>query len=119
MFPISVKTVKTLLNIESPQFDDYLEMMLPITIALVEKHCNNTFAVRNEIDGTFIKSNDGYLISEMGLILVIAKIIEFYLTKAGISYEAVGRMTYTYAKDLPQPILDSLKSYSKSKLKFF
>lgn len=117
MFALSVKDIKTLLNIESTEFDSYIEMMLPIVISLVEKHCNNEFAKRN-LDGTYQKTNEGYMLNEMGLMIIIAKIIEFYLVKAGLSYESIGRITYTYSQDLPKAILDAMKSYSKGRIKF-
>ena len=118
MFNISVKDVKTFLNIESTQYDEYIMAMLPVTIDLVEKHCNNKFASRNE-DGTFLETEEGYYtINVMGLMIIIAKIIEFYLTNAGVSYEGIGRITYTYRSELPKSIIDSMRVYSKSRMKF-
>lgn len=117
MFALSVRDVKVLLNIQSTQFDDYIETMLPITIALTEKHCNNELAIRNT-NGAFLKTNEGYMLNDMGLKILLAKIIEFYLTKTSVTYEAVGRITQTYATELPKAILDGLKPYSKGRIKF-
>lgn len=117
MLILSVKDVKTLLNLESTQYDNYIEAMIPVVIDLVEKHCNDEFSIRN-IDGNFINTNEGYIITNIGLKIVISKIIEYYLIKAGISYESIGRINYTYTTDLPPSIINSMKPYHKSRMKF-
>lgn len=119
MFAISVKDVKEILQLESTQYDNYIEKMLPITLAFTEKYCNNNELVIRDINGAYLKTNEGYMLSDMGLIIVIAKIIEFYMSKAHITYESISRINFTYASDLPTPILTALASYSKSRLKFY
>lgn len=119
MFPISIKDVKDVLSIETTEHDNYIEKMIPITLALTEQYCNNKTLVLRDALGNYMKTNEGYMLTDMGLIIVIAKIIEFYMVKAGITYEAIGRMVYTYANDLPTPILNALKSYSKSAIRYY
>ena len=117
MFALSVKDVKTLLNIQSTQFDDYIEKMLPIVLALTEKHCNNELVVRGT-NGEFLKTNEGYMLTDMGLMIIIAKIIEYYMIKSGVTYESITRVMYNYSTELPKNLQDALKPYSKSKMWF-
>lgn len=112
MFSLSSKDVKEILQMDETEHDNYINIMIPIVISIVENYCNDVFAVRN-VDGTLFKDQEGYLIFEAGIILAIAKIIEFYMLESGISQNTVSRVTYTFSTELPKSIKDILNQYRK------
>ena len=117
MFSLSVKDVKTLLTIETTQYDEYIEKMLPIVIDLTEKYCKRDFAIRNS-NGTYFKEDESYMLNELGLMIIIAKIIQFYLNNSGVSYESISRVTQTFSSDLPKALYASMNTYRKGGMKF-
>lgn len=112
MFSLSVKEIKKILQIEDTRHDEYIEIMLPIIIALVEKYCNDVFAMRD--DSSFYKKDeDGYKIIDIGIVICIAKIIEFYMLKSGVTQNTVSRMSFSFSNDLPNSIKSVLNEYRK------
>lgn len=114
MFSLSVKDVKSILQIEDTQHDDYIETMLPIIISFTEQYCNDIFTVRT-MNGSYYKDQSGYQLVDMGIMIAIAKVIEFYMLKSGVSGEGVSRVSYSYSTELPKSILDILNQYRKVK----
>lgn len=113
MFPLSLKDVKTILQLEdTTEHDSYIETMLPIIISLVEQYCNSIFALRN-LDGTLLNSHEGYVLVEAGIIIAIAKIIEFYMQQSGVIQNTVSRVSYSFSTELPKSILEVLNQYRR------
>lgn len=115
MKSLSVRKVKTILQIEESDYDDYIKQMIPITIAMVEEYCNDEFGMRDDL-GEFIQGEyDEYFISEPGLIVPIAKMIQYYMNKSGVTQESISRVMYSYSGGLPKSITQILNSYRKVK----
>src|SRR5690606_23131764 len=106
--------VKILLSIEDTDKDDYLREALPIVISLTETYCGKDFAVRNP-DGTMTQLHDGYVLSDAGIIMVIAKILEFYMNKAGVTQEVISRTSFMFTSDLPKSLIQVLNTYREVK----
>ena len=114
MVSITTKEIKKILLIEDPEKDEYIETVLPYIIDMVEDYCNDTFTLRDE-HGRIVKVNDEYLLSEGGIVVPIAKIIEFYMHTSGISQESISRVMYSYTNSLPVSITAPLNAYRKVK----
>lgn len=114
MLSLSVRDIKTILQIDETEHDDYIEAMLPLVIDMVEDYCNNTFAERNS-DGSLVKTKEGYRINKSGIVVPIAKIIEYYMNQSGVSQQMVSRVMVTYSDDLPKSITSVLNKYRRVK----
>lgn len=114
MFSLSTKDIKVILQIEDTEYDDYITTMLPIVIALTEDYCNDIFAIRSP-NGSLMKDQEGYKILDVGIVIAIAKIIEFYMNKSGVIQNTVSRVSYSFATELPKSITQILNQYRKVK----
>ena len=115
MKSLSVRKVKTILQIEESDYDDYILEMIPITIAMVESYCNDEFGLRDE-SGELVKSEESqYFVSEVGLVAPIAKMIQYYMNKSGVTQESISRVMYSYSGSLPKSITEILNKYRKVK----
>lgn len=114
MISLSVKDIKNILQIDEPDMDEYIETMLPFVIEMVENYCNDVFCARG-LDGKLIKVDGNYVLSEGGIAIPIAKLIEYYANKSGVSQESISRVMYSYTNDLPKSITTPLNSYRKVK----
>lgn len=113
MISLSRKVIKDILIIDETIYDEYIDQMIPTTIAFVEEYCNNEFTVKDKFGQMVVDENENYTISEVGLVLPIAKIIEFYMNKSGVSQESISRVMYSYTNSLPASITKNLNSYRK------
>lgn len=112
MFSLSEKEIKAILQIEETDYDEYIESVLPSTITFVEKYCNREFAMRNA-DGKLEKNNNGYIINEEGIVVAIAKIIEYFMNRSGVTQEMISRSITMFSADLPKSITTILNSYRR------
>lgn len=114
MISLSTKDVKVILQIEESDYDEYIETMLPLTIDMVEDYCNDAFALRTDV-GLLAKVDNAYVIREGGLIIPIAKIIQFYMHESGVTQESISRVMYSYSNELPKSVTQALNSYRRVK----
>lgn len=112
MISLSKKDIKAILQIEDPDMDEYIEAMLPLAIDMVEGYCNDVFSTR-DLNGKLIKVDDGYVLSEGGIVIPIAKLIQFYTNQSGVTQESVSRVMYSYTSDIPKSITTPLNSYRR------
>lgn len=113
MHSLSVKKVKNILQIEESDYDNYIEEMIPLSIAMAEEYCNNEFGLRDEL-GVLIKSEDNeYFINKAGLVVPIAKMIQYHMHKSGVTQESISRVMYSYAGGLPKSITQMLNPHRK------
>ncbi|MCM3316179.1 hypothetical protein M3603_05765 [Rummeliibacillus stabekisii] len=52
-------------------------------------------------------------ITESAMLIFVAKAIQFYTQKAGLTARSMGSVSYSYATDLPSSVLKSLKPFKK------
>lgn len=103
MSSITLKEVKSLLNITDFNKDEYIQIMIPTVIGFVREYCENP-----------------QLPIENGAKIAVVKIIQFYMNNTSVQSKSISRVSETFLIELPKSILDLLEPYNnKNKVKFF
>lgn len=102
---MTVDEVKTLLRISGTQYDDYLNIVLPLAKEYVIDYCNQEF-----------KDDQGNESFPGGVKLAIAKMCEFHMMKqAGVQSESLARYSVTYSSEYPSEVKTILNNYRRPK----
>src|SRR5438477_165963 len=107
MNDLQLKEIKKILQITDNSKDGYITEMLPLVIDFVRDYCNNP-----------------QLELRSGVVIAIAKTIEFYMNNTSLASKTVSRMSETFSNAIPASILNLLEPYktngdSNGKVKFF
>ncbi|MGX9134043.1 phage head-tail connector protein [Rummeliibacillus sp. JY-2-4R] len=80
----------------TPERIEHYHTLAPIYFDFANDYCNQQFEVPNSNVKVFI-----------------AKAIQFYTQKAGLTARSMGSVSYSYATDLPSSVLKPLKPFKK------
>ncbi|MGR6896993.1 phage head-tail connector protein [Rummeliibacillus sp. BSL5] len=83
-------------DISTPERVETYKILAPIYLDYAIDYCNQELTVENSNVKVFI-----------------AKAIQFYTQKAGLTARSMGSVSYSYATDLPSSILKPLKPFKK------
>ena len=99
---------------EEPEHDEYIEAMIPVVITMIENYCNLTLTNKDD-SGRIITNGNEFVLLDSSFAIIIAKIIEFYMLKSGVTSEAISRVSYGFATELPANILTMLNARKRMK----
>lgn len=83
-------------DISTTQKVEHYRMLAPIYLDYASEYCNQTLDSSNSNVKVFI-----------------AKAIQFYTQKSGLTARSMGSVSYSYTTDLPSSVLKSLKPFKK------
>lgn len=116
---MNMQEVRQLLEIKTTEHDNYISMMLPLSIDFVKQYTGRDCMVKNpDYDASRPTSKENPMkVEELedGMKIAVAKIIEFYMLESGIESETVSKTSTSFSNELPKSILDLLKPYKKAK----
>lgn len=89
-------TVKSFLNIKGSEKDEQINMLIPSTVKFVENKTGLQLDLSNLDDG---------------LAFIISKIIEYFMTKAGLTSYSLSRESSSFSDEIPAYLLSLLEPY--------
>lgn len=101
---ITLQSVKTRLQIKNNNHDEYITEMIPDMVEFSKDYCNNLFL---DVDGNEVLPS--------GVILFVAKAIQYLMNEAGMTQQKMGDVNFSYESDFPPALLRLLKPYKRVK----
>ncbi|MFJ8262715.1 hypothetical protein ACIQ4I_12300 [Rummeliibacillus sp. NPDC094406] len=88
-------------DISTPERIEHYRTLAPIYYDLACDYCNNTFDM----------AESSKVVSAVKVF--VAKAIQFYTQKAGLTSRSMGTVSYSYTTELPSSVMKPLKPFKK------